>query len=84
MCLGGGGAQLRVVAQLIRLDRLRWCDTAVLAVLAIVVVLVEIAVLAVLAGLGGGCLVRSEFYQGWIFWISGSPYRTLTPAGKKL
>jgi hypothetical protein len=55
---------LRAVAQLIRLDRLRWCDTAVLAVLAIVVVL---AVLAVLAGLGGGCLVRSEFCQGWIF-----------------
>jgi hypothetical protein len=40
------------VAQLIRLDRLFWCDTAVLAVLAIVVVLVEIAVLAVLAALG--------------------------------
>jgi hypothetical protein len=72
------------VAQLIRLDRLLWCDTAVLAVLAIVVVLVEIAVLAVLAGLGGGCLVRSEFCQGWIFWISGSPYITLTPAQKKL
>ena len=40
------------MAQLIRLDRLRRRDTAVLAVLAIVAVVVEIAVLAVLAGLG--------------------------------
>jgi len=68
---------------LIRLGRLLWCDTAVLAVLAIVVVLVEIAVLAVLAGLGGGCPVCLELYQGWIFWISGSPYITLTPAPEK-
>ena len=65
---------------MIRLDRLLWCDTAVLAVLAIVVVLVEIAVLAVLAGLGGGCLVRSE---SSIFWISGSLYITLTLQPKK-
>jgi hypothetical protein len=64
---GGGGAQGRAVAQLIRLDRLLWCDTAVLAVLAIVVVLMEIAVLAVLAASGWlSCQFKSVDFFGFL------------------
>ena len=64
---GGGRTQGRAVAQLIRLDRLFWCDAAVLAVLAIVVVLVEIAILAVLAGLGWlSCLFRILDFSGFL------------------
>jgi hypothetical protein len=54
-----------------------------LAVLAIVVVMVEIAVLAVLAGLGVAVLSVQNFAKVGFFWISGSPYITLTPALKK-